>query len=244
VSADRSHHLRQALDAIHRRWGSESLRPLSTLSAASACIPTGYPELDAILGGGIPCGKITEFSGPPTCGATTLALRTIHQAQSQGRVGVYIDLAQAFDPVYAVGCGVQLDGLLIARPDDLAAALDIMDMVAGEGGAGLVVLDGIPREQPSAGGESLLSRALRKLSPALRQSGCTALMLNPGAASVSLAQQAALRLALENRGWIEAGRDICGCRAQATVLKSRGSRPDQHAELAILFEDRAQEEAA
>jgi recombination protein RecA len=141
LSADRSTQFRQALDAIHRRWGDESLRPLATLNAASACVPTGYPELDRAIGGGIPCGKITELSGIPTCGATTLTLKVIAQAQLQGRLGVYIDLARSLDPGYAARCGVLLDGLLIARPDNPASALDILQIVAEEGGASLAILD-------------------------------------------------------------------------------------------------------
>jgi recombination protein RecA len=238
VSADRPTQFRQALDAIHRRWGSEALQPLATLSAASGCIPTGYPELDRVLGGGIPCGKITELSGIPTCGVTTLALKIVAQAQLQGRLGIYVDLAQSFDPGYAIGYGVQLDGLLIARPRDPAGALDILQIVAEEGGADLAVLD------PAPGDDIRLGRALRKLSPALRRSGCTALLLNSGTMSASLAQQASLRLALENTRWLENTRDIYGCRTRITVLKDRRSHPDRHSDIDILLDDPVQGEVA
>lgn len=134
MSANRSKQLTQALDAIHRRWGSEVLRPLAGLASPSVCIPTGYSDLDRVINGGIPCGQITELSGAPTCGVTTLALKVVAQAQLRGRLGVYIDLARSFDPGYAVHCGVQLEGLLIARPEDPAGALDILQLVAEEGG--------------------------------------------------------------------------------------------------------------
>lgn len=238
LGADRSTPFRQALDAIHRRWGSEALRPLAGLTSTSACIPTGYPDLDCVMGGGIPCGKITELSGIPTCGMTTLALSTVAQAQQQGRLGVYVDLAKAFDPGYAAQRGVQLDGLLIARPDDVASALDILQIVAGEGKAGLVVLDPAPPE------EKLFNQALRRLVPALRKSGCTALVLNSQAAAASLAGQAALRLVFENTGWMMRGHDICGWRVRVTVAKDHRGHPDRHSDFEILLDDRTQEAAA
>jgi recombination protein RecA len=238
LSADRTTQFRQALDAIHRRWGSNALRPLADLTSTSACIPTGYPDLDRVISGGIPCGKITELSGIPTCGMTSLALSIVAQAQQQGRLGVYVDLAKALDPGYAAHRGVRLDGLLIARPDDVISAFDVLQIVADEGKAGLVVLDPAPPE------EKLFSQALRRLVPALRQSGCTALVLNPHAATASLAQQAALRLSVENTGWVMRGRDICGWRARVTVTKDRRGHPNRHSDLEILLDDRAQEAAA
>jgi recombination protein RecA len=195
LTADQTTQFKEALAEIHRRWGNEALRPLSSLKPQAAYIPTGYSALDSLIKGGIPCGRITEINGSPTSGMTTLAMKIIAQAQSQGRIGIYVDLAGVFDPGYAVQCGVQLDGLLIARPLDISSALDILQIVADAGGAGISVLDHILVIPHS---ERLLGAGLRRLSPALRQSGFTALLLNPGGSSPALVQHAALRLACEN----------------------------------------------
>src|SRR5574341_853353 len=166
LTSDQAAQFQEALTEIHRRWGNEALRPASTLKPQAAYIPTGYAALDSLLKGGIPCGRITEISGPPTSGMTTLAMNIIAQAQSQGRIGVYVDLAGVLDPDYAVHCGVQLEGMLIAKPLDLSSAVDILQVVSDAGGAGISVLDHISVIPHS---ERTLGAGLRRLSPALRQ---------------------------------------------------------------------------
>ncbi len=236
LAARENERLKTALAEIHRRWGSEALRPLAALTSPAARIPTGYPSLDKLIGGGIPCGRMTELAGVPTSGMTTLAMKIIAQGQAQGRIGILVDTAGVFDPGYGVRCGVQLDGLLLARPANPASALDILQVVADEGGAALVVLDSLANALSMANAERALDAALRRLTPALRKSGGTVLALNPGQVSPALAHHAALRLAFENRGWLEEDRDISGCRARVTVMKSRGSRPDRHVDLDIALD--------
>ncbi len=241
MAKDQSTRLREALVEIHQRWGSQAVRPLSTLKPPLTTIPTDYPPLDQLIGGGVPCGRITELSGMPTSGVTTMAMKIIAQAQKQRRVGVYVDLAGDFDPDYAVKCGVHLEGLLIARPPDVASALDVLQIMAEVGRGGLSVLDHILVIPHT---EHMLGAGLRKLSPALRKSGCTALILNPGPSSPVLAGQAALRLAFENQGWIEQERDITGCRVRVTVLKMQRGEADRWVDLDVMLDDTAGEEAA
>lgn len=241
LTNDHAAQFKEALTEIHRRWGNEALRPLSALKPQETVIPTGFAALDSLIKGGIPCGRITEINGAPTSGMTTLAMKIIAQAQSQGRIGIYVDLAGVFDPGYAVQCGVQLDGLLIAKPLDTASALDILQIVADAGGAGISVLDHILVIPHS---ERILGAGLRRLSPALRQSGFTALLLNPGQPSPSLVQHAALRLACANQGWIEKGRDITGCHVRVSILKILRGKADQYVDLEMLLDDAAGEEAA
>ena len=244
MAVDQNAHFKETLAEIHRRWGSDALRPLAALSSSSIRIPTGYPSLDRLLGGGIPCGRVIELIGAPTSGMTTLAMKIIAEGQMQGRIGILVDLAGVFDPGYGVRCGVRLDGLLLARPSNPNSALDILRIVAEEGGAGLAVLDSLANVLSMPNGERVLDAGLRRLAPALRRSGGTVLALNPSKASPALTQHAALRLAFENRGWLEEGRDISGCRARVTALKSRGSRPNQHVDLDITLDGEILGEAA
>ena len=54
------------------------------VSQAPELLPTGTPELDALLGGGIPRGRITEITGTSTTGRTSLALSILARATGLG----------------------------------------------------------------------------------------------------------------------------------------------------------------
>ena len=58
-------------------------------------IQTGVPNLDAILGGGLPCGTVTVVSGPPGSGKTTLVQQLcFHNASPENRVLVFGTLSE------------------------------------------------------------------------------------------------------------------------------------------------------
>lgn len=244
MSAERNERLKAALAEIHKRWGSDALRPLSAMSVSSTHIPTGFPALDALLGGGVSCGGAVELSGVPTSGMTTLALKVIAEAQGQGRPTVYVDLASIFDPGYAVRCGIQLNRLLIARPEDVSRGLDILYVVGAEADSGLVVFDSITEALAAPHGSTRLNSALRRLSPALRQSGCTAVLLRSGAQSHAAISHVALRLHVENAGWIEEERNVSGLQARVTVLKDSRNRSGQQVEFPMTLDDPARKDAA
>lgn len=52
-------------------------------------IATGVPQLDAVLGGGIPAGSITVVAGEPGSGKTVLALQVLFEAARRGKRSVY-----------------------------------------------------------------------------------------------------------------------------------------------------------
>ena len=87
-------------------------------------ISTGFPRLDAILGpSGLPPEASVVVRGGPSSGKTTLALRTVAEAQVGGDIVAWLDLTRSFDPVEAVGRGVDLRWLLVIRPVEQAGGL-------------------------------------------------------------------------------------------------------------------------
>eukprot|EP00887_Chlorella_sp_A99_P002618 scaffold6.g2618.t1 len=60
-------------------------RPLSSLS--TLCTSLGCPVLDAFLGGGLPCGSITEISGEPSASKTQLCLQALLAVQLPRELG-------------------------------------------------------------------------------------------------------------------------------------------------------------
>jgi recombination protein RecA len=122
-SASREAVLDQLVLSAEQRWGYKALTRLSSAPTASdiPVITTGFPEFDSALGvGGIPRSRITQLFGSPSSGKATLAIRLLSMSQINDGLAVYIDLGRSFDPVYASGLGVDLDRLLIVRPDNMA----------------------------------------------------------------------------------------------------------------------------
>lgn len=58
-----------------------------------ALVPTGFPELDKALGGGLPNGKMTVIGAEPSYGKTTLAMQILEQMCSiTGRPGLVLSM--------------------------------------------------------------------------------------------------------------------------------------------------------
>lgn len=202
------------LTSLHQRWGSRALQPLAALARQPVAAPlsSGFPVLDAALGGGLPRGQISELFGVPTSGAGTLALRLLAQAQQarERDYAVYIDPQGTFDPDYAHRCGVELARLFLVRtPDDLAA-LDIAYDLAHGGLRQMLVAMG--RTLPAAG-------VLRRLRSALAGSDSLLLLFGSVIPPADYSSPAALRLIVTREAWLSRGADINGCRVQITLEK-------------------------
>jgi recombination protein RecA len=197
-------------------------------------VPTGFARLDALLGtGGLPRGVSASFRGARSSGKTTLALHCLAQAQARGGIVAYLDLCRVFDPLEAAARGVDLRWLLVVRPADadegwaLSAAL-----IAGRQ-IDLLVVD-LP-ERLRAGHDA----QLRRLAAHARRSSVSMIVLEPQnvAAPIhgALAESVALRLELEQRAWLRAGRDIVGRRIQVKVAKNRFGALGKETEIEIRY---------
>lgn len=83
--------------------------------------PCGVPELDEMLGGGLPLGGITEMTGAPGSGRTTLALSTLAGITRQGENCAYVDASDTLNPVSAAALGIDLRRLLWVRAGEADA---------------------------------------------------------------------------------------------------------------------------
>jgi hypothetical protein len=72
-------------------------------------------EVDAVLGGGLPLGAITELTGDHSSGRTTLALAALAEVTRQGDICAYVDVSDALNPASAAALGVDLHRLLWVR---------------------------------------------------------------------------------------------------------------------------------
>ncbi|MEX2263587.1 MAG: hypothetical protein WD696_16640 [Bryobacteraceae bacterium] len=126
--------------------GDRVSRGFANEDSPSRHLASGIPSLDQKFGG-IPAGVIAEIAGGVSSGVTSLALRYLAEATSQGQIAAWIDPHEAFDVQSAIDAGVQLQQLLWVRCHrDIDCALRVTDLILHGGGFGLVVFDliGVP----------------------------------------------------------------------------------------------------
>jgi recombination protein RecA len=127
-----------------RRWGRGALvRWGDAVDPADVeVIPTGFADLDEALGvGGLPCGRISEIFGPDSSGKQALVASLVVQCQRMEGVAAWIDPARRLDPEQMKVQGVELDSLLVARPENELQALEMAIRLARSGGVKLLVFD-------------------------------------------------------------------------------------------------------
>ncbi len=208
--------------------------PAGDVGLAHGLISTGFPELDAILGpAGLPREASVVLRGGPSSGKTTLALRCLAEAQASGDIVAWLDLARAFDPVEALGRGVDLRWLLVIRPADTPEGLALAGSLLAGRCVGLLVVDLPPRPG------SRLEEPLRRLAAHARRTGARLLVLEPetatGALQATLAQSSGLRLELARRAWLRLGRDVVGQRTAVSVVKNRYGPPGRSVDVDIHY---------
>ena len=92
-------------DAPPLRGEDCRLRPLAT----------GLADIDALLGGGLRRGQLSEWHGPASSGRTGLLLALLAQVTRRGALAALVDPLDAFDPVSAAASGADLARLLWLR---------------------------------------------------------------------------------------------------------------------------------
>ena len=214
-------------------------------------IPTGFPELDALLAaGGLPRAGTVAFRGNGSSGATTLALRTVAEAQAGGALVAWVDLARSLDPVEAVARGVRLEWLAVLVPGSVDEALAMAGALLQARAADLLVLDlAGARDGPATGAAPTARRGgprpprpadqLARLVAFARRAGALLLVLEPAGVPASLRaaldEGAGLRLELRRRGWIRLGREVVGQRTEVRVAKDHHGAPDRRATIRLLY---------
>jgi recombination protein RecA len=142
-------HLRAHIEANLAQRIPSALTPQPRLQHPVA--PTGIPELDALLDGGLPVGAISEIVGPECSGRTSLALTFISAMTQAGKVCAWVDVSDTLHPESAAALGVDLSRLLWIRCgaatlnrkswSRLEQGLRVSDLLLQAGGFSCIVLD-------------------------------------------------------------------------------------------------------
>jgi len=184
------HNIKKVIETINK-----TLKTNLSIGAEEALrisrIETGMAPFDLAIGGGIPRQSVTEFYGYQSSGKTYIAQRIIAHAQQQGLLCGYVDAEWSYDPVWAKTIGINIDDLIVSRPDTGEKALDILLALCGAG-CDLVVLDSIAALLPTAEAEGsmedqqmglharMMNKIFRKLPMAMSSTipGTAVIMIN------------------------------------------------------------------
>jgi hypothetical protein len=207
-------------------------RPTDVPGTAQPIVRSGFGAIDGLIGG-LPSQGTVSLVGDPSSGTTTLALRSMAEAQASGAIGAWLDLPGRFDPLEAAARGVDLRWLVVVRPLVATDGLRIAGSLLGSRSVDLLVLDLPSRLPPAQAG------VLRQLAAQARRVGARVLAIgSEGLAPAlrdSLAEASHLRLALAHRAWLRVGREVVGQRVTVTVEKDRGGAPGRAVDIEILY---------
>lgn len=129
-----------ALDALLRDLGSRLRRGEVPRDPPRFC-PTGMQEVDLVLGGGFPRGRVGEIVGPASSGLTSLALSLLATTSRSGEFAALVDPGDVFDPPSAEAAGADLSQILWVRASERRAWLRSTEQLLEARGFSLVVLD-------------------------------------------------------------------------------------------------------
>jgi circadian clock protein KaiC len=152
-------------------------------------IPSGLPELDAMLGGGIERGTISIFSGPSGVGKTTLGMQFMKEAASRGERSVVYAFEEHADTLFhrceSIGLPlramVQQGNLAVVPVEPLRFspgefALRVRREVE-ERNARIVMIDGIAGYRLTLAGDDLIAH-LHALGRYMKNMGVTVFFIN------------------------------------------------------------------
>jgi len=256
--AGHHHTLHAALGQLSHRFGP-GVAGCPDGAPPVAAVSTGNPALDLAIGvGGVPRGRLTEVYGPDGAGKTTLALSVIAQAQQASGTACFIDTEHALDLAWAATIGVDLERLVLCRPDHGEQALEVAAVLVGSGALDVLVIDSIAALVPKVelDGEmgerhagvqaNLLSQALRKLCGPIARAATAVVVTNqlrqragaPGmpvytSGGRALGYYASLRLDLRPVGQLRDGGEVVGSRIRVQVTKNKVAPAWQTAELDV-----------
>jgi hypothetical protein len=129
----------------HRRLQADG-PPLRGEDLRPRPLATGVPEVDGLLGGGLPRGQVSEIHGPASSGRTALAVSIVARTTRGGALVAWVDPGDRFDPGGAAEAGVDLRRVLWLRggapgTTGLGRAVAAVGTVLGSGLFEVVVLD-------------------------------------------------------------------------------------------------------
>jgi recombination protein RecA len=168
--------------SLNKALGKEVLHKASDSRYVVKYIATGLLPVDIIFNGGIPRGRFISIQGDWSTLKSYIGYYAIKAVQQMGGIAALIDTEHSFDPEWATEIGIDLDQLIIERPDNGEEAIDVAEGLV-RSKVDLIVFDSITAATPQGEQDkrlfkenvqpgrlaALMSIALRKLTTANEQ---------------------------------------------------------------------------
>lgn len=183
--------LKRAREHLKKRYGNYAVES----DLITEWVTTGVSELDELMGGGLPKGRIVELYGPESAGKSTMALVFARHAREAGLHVVWLDYENAFTQPYADAMGLpEGEDLIVLKPATMLQGFDMMMEVMQTTPGGLFVLDSLAAasvieqkdakdglekgKRPVGKFSATLSECMRAFNPVISQYGAILLIIN------------------------------------------------------------------
>ena len=205
--------------------GTELIRALDK-QRREEVLPTMLEPFDALLGGGLPRGKMVEIAGRGV--RFSIVLAALASATAIGEAAALIDLGDHLDPQAAEAAGVDLKRVLWVRPRTMKDAVMAAEMV-GATGFQLVVLDaGLPPLRGKRAPDAAWVRLGR-----MAEAHGNALLISTPFPLTGTASEAVVRARRPRPRWIGRPTVFAGMEAELTLEKHRHRKPGQSTRIAF-----------
>jgi recombination protein RecA len=117
--------------AVQKKYGVDGLVVLSKhpeFGKVTDFISFGHFGLDAITGGGAPCGRLTELYGAFSSGKSLMIAQLIAECQKAGGVACLDDCEHAYLADFGASIGVNNDELLYCASETVEEVFDKMEI--------------------------------------------------------------------------------------------------------------------
>lgn len=223
-------------------------------------ISTGIEPLDYIIGKGLPRGRMVTIKGLSSVTKTSLALTIIASAQKQGIPCVFVDAELALSLPQAEMLGVNLEELIVIRPDTAEEALDALEEMLTE--EMLVVVDSVAALSARAEMEAdmgsqgmalqarIITRALRKLTPLVSRTNSTIIWINQLRMNITGGQYSpytetggmalkfftSVAIEVKKLGFLKSSDKVVGISVLIKVVKNKVGFPNRECKLDFGFD--------
>lgn len=224
-------------------------------------ISMGPLSVNLLLGNplGIEAGRLVQITGKPSHGKTTLAYDMCAQylTAHPTEYAMFLDFERTFDMAYAAACGVPVDRLLVVRANYAEEGIHILEEALRKDAVRFAVFDSVPAAMPKdelekdftdrpkmASSATVVTRFCQRVTGLLENKNAIVVLVNQMRKNFStLSREEELPfggVALQYFSSLiinvyRVKREEDRIHVQATIAKSKVSRPQGKVEFHIVF---------
>lgn len=254
------HELKKTINAINDKFGAGTVKRASDLQPTQH-YSTGLTELDYILGGGVPIGRLLMIYGSEGSGKSSLCM---HLA-AKYPFCTYIDAERSLDPQRAKTFGIDLSRMLIMHPENGEQALTSAMQLA-DAKVPLIIIDSVaaltPKKEADLDDETdktpgialtagLLNRKIFLLNAKCHKNNVTIIFVNqvrdkfnalmfgeqfslPGGHALKHASHVILKVGRKET--LKVSEQATGIMCKFVAGKNRSAAPMQECEIPLIFD--------